>query len=60
MGVTAYRVAFAEPRARIGPQERTIGGTRIWALPNPSGLNAGWSTQAMTEEYGRLRDASQA
>lgn len=60
VGVTAYRVAFAEPRARIGPQERTIGGTRIWALPNPSGLNAGWSTQAMTEEYGRLRDASQA
>ncbi|MFD8073641.1 G/U mismatch-specific DNA glycosylase [Streptomyces sp. NBC_00510] len=59
VGVTAYRVAFAEPRARIGPQERTIGGTRIWALPNPSGLNAGWSTQAMTEEYGRLRDASQ-
>ncbi|MDX2853797.1 G/U mismatch-specific DNA glycosylase [Actinacidiphila glaucinigra] len=59
VGVTAYRVAFAEPRARIGPQERTIGGTRIWVLPNPSGLNAGWSTQAMTEEFGRLRDASQ-
>ncbi|MFF7212592.1 G/U mismatch-specific DNA glycosylase [Streptomyces sp. NPDC008238] len=58
VGVTAYRVAFAEPRARIGPRERTIGGTRIWVLPNPSGLNAGWSTQAMTEEFGRLRDAS--
>ncbi|MFE0626060.1 G/U mismatch-specific DNA glycosylase [Streptomyces sp. NPDC058864] len=58
VGVTAYRVAFAEPRARIGPQERTIGGTRIWVLPNPSGLNAGWPTQAMTEEFGRLRDAS--
>ncbi|MEU1621145.1 G/U mismatch-specific DNA glycosylase [Streptomyces sp. NPDC005722] len=57
VGVTAYRVAFAEPRARIGPQERTIGGTRIWVLPNPSGLNAGWSTQAMTEEFSRLRDA---
>ncbi|MFB7287750.1 G/U mismatch-specific DNA glycosylase [Actinacidiphila glaucinigra] len=59
VGVTAYRVAFTEPRARIGPQDRTIGGTRIWVLPNPSGLNAGWSTQAMTEEFGRLRDASQ-
>ncbi|MET9878544.1 G/U mismatch-specific DNA glycosylase [Actinacidiphila glaucinigra] len=58
VGVTAYRVAFTEPRARIGPQDRTIGGTRIWVLPNPSGLNAGWSTQAMTEEFGRLRDAS--
>ncbi|MDX3234368.1 G/U mismatch-specific DNA glycosylase [Streptomyces sp. ME03-5709C] len=60
VGVTAYRVAFAEPRAKIGPQDRTIGGTRIWVLPNPSGLNAGWSTQAMTEEFGRLRAAAEA
>ncbi|MEU6346315.1 G/U mismatch-specific DNA glycosylase [Streptomyces sp. NPDC046977] len=55
VGVTAYRVAFADPRAAIGPQERTVGDTRIWALPNPSGLNAGWTTAAMVEEFGRLR-----
>ncbi|MDX3073921.1 G/U mismatch-specific DNA glycosylase [Streptomyces sp. MI02-7b] len=58
VGVTAYRVAFADPRAAIGPQERTIGDTRIWALPNPSGLNAGWTTGAMVEEFGRLRAAA--
>ncbi|WP_372343267.1 G/U mismatch-specific DNA glycosylase [Streptomyces sp. KL116D] len=58
VGVTAYRSAFGEPRAKIGPQERTIGGSRVWALPNPSGLNAHWSTAAMAEEYARLRDAS--
>ncbi|WP_431948053.1 G/U mismatch-specific DNA glycosylase [Actinacidiphila sp. bgisy167] len=60
VGVTAYRVAFAEPRAKIGPQDRTIGVTRVWVLPNPSGLNAGWSTQAMAEEFGRLRAAARA
>ncbi|MFF6832350.1 G/U mismatch-specific DNA glycosylase [Streptomyces sp. NPDC012438] len=57
-GVTAYRAAFDEPKAAIGPQERTIGTTRIWALPSPSGLNAHWSTEAMAEEFARLREAA--
>ncbi|MCX4728015.1 G/U mismatch-specific DNA glycosylase [Streptomyces sp. NBC_01020] len=57
VGVTAYRTAFHEPKARIGPQTRTIGSTRIWALPNPSGLNAHWTAATMAEEYGRLREA---
>lgn len=59
-GVTAYRVAFGDKRARIGPQERAIGTTRIWALPNPSGLNAHWTLATMAEEYGRLRTAAYA
>lgn len=59
-GVTAYRVAFGDKRARIGPQERTIGATRIWALPNPSGLNAHWTLATMAEEFGRLRTAAYA
>ncbi|EFL21128.1 G/U mismatch-specific DNA glycosylase [Streptomyces himastatinicus ATCC 53653] len=58
-GVTAYRVAFGDKRAKIGPQERTIGGTRIWALPNPSGLNAHWTKATMAEEYARLRAAAE-
>ncbi|MFE0426509.1 G/U mismatch-specific DNA glycosylase [Streptomyces sp. NPDC058953] len=58
VGVTAYRVAFAEPKARIGPQERTIGGTGVWVLPNPSGLNAHWTARTMAEEYGQLREAA--
>lgn len=59
VGVTAYRTAFGERSARIGRQERTIGDTRIWVLPNPSGLNAHWTAQAMAEEFGRLRTAAQ-
>ncbi|MGK5639153.1 G/U mismatch-specific DNA glycosylase [Streptomyces sp. URMC 126] len=58
-GVTAYRTAFGDKKARIGPQDRTIGTTRIWALPNPSGLNAHWSLATMAEEFGRLREAAE-
>ncbi|GAA3016162.1 G/U mismatch-specific DNA glycosylase [Streptomyces fulvorobeus] len=58
VGVTAYRTAFGERRAQIGPQERRIGGARVWALPNPSGLNAHWTVRTMAEEYGRLRAAA--
>uniref|UniRef100_UPI002812063F G/U mismatch-specific DNA glycosylase n=1 Tax=Streptomyces sp. TaxID=1931 RepID=UPI002812063F len=58
VGVTAYRTAFDEPKAVIGPQERTFGATRVWVLPNPSGLNAHWTTATMAEEFARLREAA--
>ncbi|MFF8606501.1 G/U mismatch-specific DNA glycosylase [Streptomyces sp. NPDC015346] len=58
VGITAYRTAFGERRAVVGPQERTIGETRIWVLPNPSGLNAHWTVGAMAEEFARLREAA--
>lgn len=60
VGITAYRAAFGDRAARVGPQERTIGGTRVWVLPNPSGLNAHWTTETMAEEFARLRTAAQA
>ncbi|AUA09727.1 G/U mismatch-specific DNA glycosylase [Streptomyces sp. SID8382] len=59
-GVTAYRVAFGDRKAKIGPQKRTIGDTRIWALPNPSGLNAHWTLTTMAQEYARLRTTAEA
>ncbi|MFF4095426.1 G/U mismatch-specific DNA glycosylase [Streptomyces sp. NPDC001834] len=55
VGVTAYRTAFGRRTARIGPQDHRVGGARVWALPNPSGLNAHWTTRTLAEEYGRLR-----
>ncbi|WP_398859404.1 G/U mismatch-specific DNA glycosylase [Streptomyces chengmaiensis] len=58
VGVTAYRTAFGDRRARIGRQEGTIGDTRVWVLPNPSGLNAHWTAEAMAEEFRRLRVAA--
>jgi double-stranded uracil-DNA glycosylase len=56
VGITAYRVAFAAPRAMVGLQPATLGTTLVWALPNPSGLNAHWSLPAMVAEFTRFRD----
>ncbi|MGW4783661.1 G/U mismatch-specific DNA glycosylase [Streptomyces sp. NPDC004230] len=60
VGVTAYRAAFDDRRAVVGPQERTIGSSRVWVLPNPSGLNAHWTAATMAQEYGRLRESAQS
>ncbi|MEV7319624.1 G/U mismatch-specific DNA glycosylase [Streptomyces sp. NPDC093970] len=59
VGVTAYRAAFGDRTARVGPQQRLIGDTRVWVLPNPSGLNAHWTAATMAEEFGRLRAAAE-
>jgi double-stranded uracil-DNA glycosylase len=40
LGVTAYRVAFARPRAALGHQPEPIAGRQLWIVPNPSGRNA--------------------
>jgi TDG/mug DNA glycosylase family protein len=58
-GVTAYRTAFAAPRARIGAQPDLVGRTRVWVLPNPSGLNAHYTPVALAEEFARLREVAQ-
>src|SRR5688500_18010284 len=38
LGLGLYRTAFGRPKARVGLQRETIGKTRLWVLPNPSGL----------------------
>jgi TDG/mug DNA glycosylase family protein len=58
VGVTAYRTAFGAPRATVGPQEERLGDTRVWVLPNPSGLNAHWQLPEMIAEYARLHAAA--
>ncbi|GGU76295.1 G/U mismatch-specific DNA glycosylase [Lentzea flava] len=55
LGVTVYRAAFGRKKAQVGPQEETVGGARVWLLPNPSGLNAHWQLPALAEEFGRLK-----
>jgi len=55
VGVTAYRTGFGDPRAAVGPQGVTIGETAVWVLPNPSGLNARWTTPRLVEAFAELR-----
>ena len=60
VGVTAYRAAVRRPDAAVGPQDGAIGETRVWVLPNPSGLNAHWSADSLAGEFARLRAAAPA
>jgi double-stranded uracil-DNA glycosylase len=55
LGVTAYREAFAAPKAVVGRQESLLGSTVVWVLPNPSGLNAHYQLPALVSEFARLR-----
>jgi double-stranded uracil-DNA glycosylase len=55
VGVTAFRVAFAQRHAVVGAQPGRLGTTRVWVLPNPSGLNAFWTTPKLTEAFQDLR-----
>ena len=57
VGVTAYRTAFARPRATIGPQPGTVGEARLWILPNPSGLNAHTTAPKLADMLRELRDS---
>jgi TDG/mug DNA glycosylase family protein len=58
LGVTAYRTAFGVPEAAIGPQPAAIGPTRVWVLPNPSGLNAHYVGPRLVEAFAQLRAAT--
>lgn len=58
LGVTAYRTAFDEKDASVGPQGRAISDTHIWVLPNPSGLNAHYQLPELSKEFRRLRRAA--
>lgn len=58
VGIGAYRTAFGRRDAVVGPQEERLGDTRVWVLPNPSGLNAHWPAAALAEEFARLREAA--
>jgi double-stranded uracil-DNA glycosylase len=59
-GVTAFRDAFFNKKAQVGPQPETIGPSRVWIVPNPSGLNAHWPLAAIIGEFGRLNKAALA
>ncbi|CAN5474735.1 G/U mismatch-specific DNA glycosylase [soil metagenome] len=55
VGVGAYRTAFAKPDAKLGLQPHVIGSTRVWVLPNPSGLNAHYQPADLARLFRQLR-----
>ena len=51
LGITAYRTAYARPKAVAGRQPETLGGAQLWVVPNPSGLNAHSSLADLAAAY---------
>ena len=50
-GVTAYRSAFGLPKAQLGEQPERFEGSRLFVVPNPSGLNAHATVASLAAAY---------
>ena len=58
VGLQAYRIGFEDRRAVVGLQPSSIGPTKIWLLPNPSGLNAFHQPPVLKKMFGDLYKAA--
>jgi double-stranded uracil-DNA glycosylase len=58
LGFVAYRTAFKQPKAQGGLQSEALGSTKIWLLPNPSGLNAHHQDAGLARLFTTFRDAA--
>jgi TDG/mug DNA glycosylase family protein len=61
VGVTLFRAVFgvrASVRVRLGAQQETFEGARVFVLPNPSGRNANYSYDEMLEAFKALAESS--
>lgn len=57
LGIGTYRTGFSWPKAAVGEQpDHIIGDTRVWVLPNPSGLNAHYSAADFQRVFAELRE----
>ena len=50
-GITAYRSAFGERKAKVGEQPERWGTSRVFVVPNPSGLNAHDTVDSLAAAY---------
>ncbi|WP_067472832.1 mismatch-specific DNA-glycosylase [Dietzia timorensis] len=62
-GITAFRVAFDDRKAVLGEQDTTAiggwpGGVRLWAVPQPSGLNAHENIDSLAAKWQTVWDAA--
>ncbi|MFC7361849.1 mismatch-specific DNA-glycosylase [Nocardioides astragali] len=57
-GVTAYRAAFGHRRAKAGEQPDRWGTSRVFVVPNPSGLNAHETVDTLATAYAEAARAA--
>ncbi len=55
LGLDAFRTAFQRKHARVGPASFELAGAEVWALPNPSGLNAHYQLPDFVRLFADLR-----
>jgi TDG/mug DNA glycosylase family protein len=55
LGLGAYRTAFGQGTAEVGPRPEQICHSRVWLLPNPSGLNAHYQIADLARAFDDLR-----
>jgi TDG/mug DNA glycosylase family protein len=60
LGVSAYRLAFEKPKAQLGPQPQLLAQSKLWVVPNPSGLNAHHQLPELARLFGALRTFAEA
>ena len=58
VGVQAYRVGFARPKAGVGLQPENLCRAGLWVLPNPSGLQAHYQLPELVRMFAELRQAA--
>jgi len=58
LGMLAYRTATGRRGAALGLQPERLCDSRIWLLPNPSGLQARYQLAELVELFGELRRAA--
>jgi len=58
LGISAYRTAFAKKVVSLGLQSERLADTRVWVLPNPSGLNAHYQLANLVEHFRALSQAA--
>jgi len=57
LGKAAYAAMTGKRQLEWGEQAERFGGARVWILPNPSGLNRGYSKEQLVDAYAELRRA---
>jgi TDG/mug DNA glycosylase family protein len=58
LGKAGYAAMTRQRDIDWGLQRATFGGASVWVLPNPSGLNRGFSLDALVQAYRELRTAT--
>lgn len=51
LGITTYRIATGEKKAKLGWQRDPLGGRPVYVMPNPSGLNAHTNAADMSAHF---------